>query len=396
MSTQNYKDRMSELFGKLEGDSADGDPAYQAGADEINTPIDTGPDMDDEVADSLSTESEDIHEGSTSTTAYYKRKMNDLFGKLESDDETGGGDSAADDPAYNAGADKIDTPIDTGPDMDDEVADSLSTESEDIHEGSTATTAYYKNEMKKLFGKLDGNVYPGMEGIGLTGTELWKTVRDSWMREFSALRRWVQSLTQGDENAVHTLQVAKAKLSKYKFSDEITAHAYTPDAANTWLRSNPSKAIDNALKALADLQSASFKETISDQYDAIADSLDTDIDKVESAEPHRTRVTADEWKPAELVKVIDGCLELAKTLQKANATYKGWWETGYSQGKLPAIFSGTPIGSLISSGMLLTTHRNVLRIARTGWRNINTTSAISVEFIRGIANLCAAIMDEAD
>lgn len=132
------------------GDSAQDDPAYQAGANEVNTPIDAGADASGEVADSLSTEDESIAEGSTATTAYYKRKMHNLFGSLE-------GDTADGDPAYQAGANEINTPIDAGADMDDEVADSLSTESEDIHEGETHTTAYYKNQMSKLFGSLEGD-----------------------------------------------------------------------------------------------------------------------------------------------------------------------------------------------------------------------------------------------
>lgn len=388
MSTQNYKDRMSELFGKLEGDSADGDPAYQAGADEINTPIDTGPDMDDEVADSLSTESEDIHEGSTSTTAYYKRKMNDLFGKLESDDETGGGDSAVDDPAYNAGADKINTPIDTGPDMDDEVADSLSTESEDVHEGSTATTAQYREEMKKLFGSLD-DAFAGNESFFPNGTEALKTIRDVFLKQFTALRRFYQSLTQKGDGAIARLQTAKNKIAKMRSLPDDTFRGFSPVAAEAWMKADPAKRINNALKALADLQQASFAETISDQYDDIAAKLEQDIEIVEGAEPRKARVAGSDFKPAQIIKMIDFCLDLSRVIAAANTTYNGWWETGFNQGKLPAIFGGI----LVPFDMHLTTHRNVFRIARTGWRNINTTSAIAFDFINGVANFCDEIVE---
>jgi hypothetical protein len=77
-----------------------------------------------------------------------------MFGSLESDGVTGGGDSAVDDPAYNAGADKIDNPITAGPDASREIADSLSQEDESILDGETHTTAWYKQQMKRKFGSL--------------------------------------------------------------------------------------------------------------------------------------------------------------------------------------------------------------------------------------------------
>ena len=132
------------------GDSAASDPAYNAGADKIDNPITAAPDASGEIADSLSQEDESIAEGSTATTAYYKRKMQRMFGSLE-------GDTAVDDPAYNAGADKIDNPITAGPDASSEIKDALSQEDESLFEGETKTTAYYKNKMHRLFGSLEGD-----------------------------------------------------------------------------------------------------------------------------------------------------------------------------------------------------------------------------------------------
>ena len=82
------------------------------------------------------------------------QKIKAMFGSLESDDVTGGGDSAVDDPAYNAGGDKIATPIEAAPDASEEIKDALSQEDESILDGETHTTAWYKQQMKKKFGSL--------------------------------------------------------------------------------------------------------------------------------------------------------------------------------------------------------------------------------------------------
>lgn len=141
-----------------DGGSAQGDPAYTAGGEKVATPIDAAPDASGEIADSLSQEDESILEGETKTTAYYKRKMAKMFGSLE-------GDTAVDDPAYNAGADKIATPIEAAPDASGEIADALSQEDESLFEGETKTTAYYKDKMHKLFGSLEGDISIPAEDI---------------------------------------------------------------------------------------------------------------------------------------------------------------------------------------------------------------------------------------
>ena len=100
---------------------------YNAGADNIDTPIDETVNIDGEIKDATSEKDEAPNSGTSPTTSAWQRAW-DRGSRFEADE-------------YTAGADNIDTPIDETVNIDGEIKDATSEKSEAPNTGTSPTTS---------------------------------------------------------------------------------------------------------------------------------------------------------------------------------------------------------------------------------------------------------------
>jgi len=273
------------------------------------------------------------------------------------------------------------------------------------------TKAYYDARMKALFGSLGDNpIDVGTETDFVAGTEgmvpdisaAWYVIRDAFLNKYTAMRRFYQSLTQGSNSAISRLQFLRTRMNRLKSLPDMTMFTYSSDDIAAWIKAKPDQVIDRALQALHDMQSWGFQDAIEDTAEGMVDMLERDIEHIENSEIRKNNLSVKrDLKVPDIIRAIDYALILAKEIVKANTEYDGWWKTGFNQGKLPVIYSAlSPVAGLGSAiAMLITlfmTHRNTYRAARESWRNINTTSNMSMTYIEGVIRMCDRILKEVE
>lgn len=111
---------------------------YNAGADNIDNPIDETVDIGGEIKDATSEKDESPADGTSPTTAKWQKiwASGSRRTSLEADDE------------YSAGADNIDNPIDETVKIDGEIKDATSEKDESPADGTSPTTAKWENIWK--------------------------------------------------------------------------------------------------------------------------------------------------------------------------------------------------------------------------------------------------------
>ena len=125
---------------------------YNAGADEIDTPIDETVDIQGELKDATSEKDEAPNTGTAPTTSEWKRAWDNAGRRssFEADDE------------YVAGADKIDNPIDETVNIDGEIKDATSEKDEAPNTGTAPTTSEWQrawdNAGRSSYRRFEGDV----------------------------------------------------------------------------------------------------------------------------------------------------------------------------------------------------------------------------------------------
>ena len=111
---------------------------YNAGADNIDNPIDETVDIGGEIKDATSEKDESPADGTSPTTAKWQKiwASGNRRSRFEADDE------------YSAGADNIDNPIDETVKIDGEIKDATSEKDESPADGTSPTTAKWENIWK--------------------------------------------------------------------------------------------------------------------------------------------------------------------------------------------------------------------------------------------------------
>ena len=119
---------------------------YNAGADNIDTPIDETVNIDGEIKDATSEKSEAPNTGTSPTTSAWQRAWDrgGRYRRFEADE-------------YTAGADNIDTPIDETVNIDGEIKDATSEKDEAPNSGTSPTTSAWLRAWDRG-GRLEGDV----------------------------------------------------------------------------------------------------------------------------------------------------------------------------------------------------------------------------------------------
>jgi len=274
-----------------------------------------------------------------------------------------------------------------------------------------STKAYYDARMKVLFGSLDDkltdagtetDLVAGTEGLTPGAAAAWYVIRDAFLGKYTAMRRFYQSLTQGSNSAISRLQFLRTRISKLKSLPDMTMSTYSPSDITAWIKAKPDQVIDRALQSLHDMQSWNLQDPVEDAAENMVDMLERDIEHIENSEIRKNNLNVKrDLKVPDIAKAIDYALVLAKEIVKANTEYDGWWKTGFNQGKLPVVYSALsplagPGGAIAITITLFMTHRNAYRAARESWRNINTTSNMSMTYIEGVIRMCDRILKEVE
>ena len=211
------------------------------------------------------------------------------------------------------------------------------------------------------------------------------TLRDDLMKGYSAIRRASQALMSDAKSCKEKLSSLKEQVKSVKEIPESSVKGYTKDDFKKWAAIDPAKLRDNALSALHTIQSWTLDDATTPEATKMADELEKDIDTVEKAEPKKQSLSVNTWSKPDLLSAIDYCIKACDSMVKANDQYDGFWKTGFNQGKLHALGGGLNRG--IVGGAILAYRRNVVRIARTSWRNMNTLSSIDNKVIHGIIRM---------
>lgn len=208
--------------------------------------------------------------------------------------------------------------------------------------------------------------------------------RDDFMKLYSAIRRAFQSWTSDAESSKNTLIALKTQLKNVKKVPNISIKAYTPNEFKKWISIEPIELRKKALNALHKLQTWSYREGSSDKGAKIADSLEEDIKTIEKAEPKKETIDLTLWSTGAITSAIDYAIKACNSINETNKTYEGFWKTGFNQGKVLALF-----------GMNVAYERqNVIRVARTSWRNLNTLCSIDDALIHTVIRMAKAAVEQ--
>ena len=198
------------------------------------------------------------------------------------------------------------------------------------------------------------------------------TLRDDIMRGSTAFSRAIQSLMSDAKSCKEKLSSLKEQVKSVKEIPESSVKGYTKDDFKKWTAIDPAKLRDNALSALHTIQSWTLDDSITPEATKMANDLEEDINKIEKAEPKKQSLSVNTWSKADLLSAIDYSIKACDSIIKADDQYEGFWKTGFNQGKLHALGGGLD---------------NVIRIARTSWRNMNTLSSIDNKVIHGVIRM---------
>ena len=211
------------------------------------------------------------------------------------------------------------------------------------------------------------------------------------MKGSTAFRRAIQSLMSDAKSCKEKLSSLKEQVKSVKEIPESSVKGYTKDDFKKWTAIDPAKLRDNALSALHTIQSWTFSDALTPEATKMADDLEEDIKKIEKAEPEKQSLSINTWSKADLLSAIDYSIKACDSIIKANDQYEGFWKTGFNQGKLVALFgdlySSKDLVTAGISGGVMAFRRNVIRIARTSWRNMNTLSSIDNKVIHGVIRM---------
>jgi hypothetical protein len=225
------------------------------------------------------------------------------------------------------------------------------------------------------------------EGISDTIKRFCLTIRDNYLKMLTPIRRAVQSWTSDAKSCKSKLIDLKNQLKKVDNIADNTIKGYTLASLKKWMGIKPEQLREHALDALHTIQSWSLKEANSDAATKLADSLEENIKTIDDAEPSKESISVSSWSKADLIKAIDYCIVACDSMIKTDEKYEGYWKTGFNQGKLQALLGET--GDLV--GIAMTTfRRNVIRIARTSWRNMNTLCSIDDTVIHAVIRMAEA------
>lgn len=216
-------------------------------------------------------------------------------------------------------------------------------------------------------------------------------LRDDIMKGSTAFRRAIQSLCSDAKSCKEKLSSLKEQVKSVKEIPESSVKGYTKDDFKKWTAIDPAKLRDNALSALHTIQSWTLDDALTPEATKMADALEEDIEKIEKAEPEKQSLPINTWSKADLLSAIDYSIKACDSIIKANDQYEGFWKTGFKQGKLDALAGGllvtkNPVLAGLSGG-ITAIRGNVIRIARTSWRNMNTLSSIDDKVIHGVIRM---------
>ena len=201
------------------------------------------------------------------------------------------------------------------------------------------------------------------------------TLRDQLMRTSTAIRRASQALMSDAKSCKEKLASLKEQVNSIKEIPESSVNGFTKDDFKKWTAIDPAKLRDNALSSLHEIQSWSSDDATTPKATEMANALENDIEKIEKAEPKKQSLSIKTWSKSDLLSAIDYSIKACDSIMKANNEYEGFWKTGFNQGKIVALGGG------------FVSRRNVIRIARTSWRNMNTLSSIDNKVIHGVIRM---------
>ena len=216
------------------------------------------------------------------------------------------------------------------------------------------------------------------------------TLRDHFLKQYTAIRRVIQSIMSDAKSCKEKLTSLKEEVKSVKEIPDSTVSGYTKDEFKKWVSVDPIKKRDNALSSLHEIQSWTIKEALTEQATKMAEALEDDIEQIEKAEPKKSSLSVKTWSKSDLLSAIDYSIKACDSIIKANDEYEGYWKTGFNQGKLVALFGSAVPKDIISAatvGGVVALRRNVIRIARTSWRNMNTLSSIDDKVIHGVIRM---------
>ena len=228
------------------------------------------------------------------------------------------------------------------------------------------------------------------EGLDDALKEVIKTLRDQFMLQYSAIRRVVQSICSDAKSCKEKLSSLKEQVKTNKEIPESTVSGYTKNEFNKWTKIDPAKLRGRALSFLHTIQSWTLDKALTPEARRMADALEKDIQMVEQAEPEKQSLQINTWSKSDLLSAIDYSIKACDSIIKVNDEYEGYWKTGFNQGKLVALLGGAGLIGVA----VLAARRNVIRIARTSWRNMNTLSAIDDKVIHGVIRMAKAAVEQ--
>ena len=231
------------------------------------------------------------------------------------------------------------------------------------------------------------------EGINSALERFILTLRDDILKQYTAIRRAFQSWTSDAKDAKNTLLQLKSQLKAVKSLPDSTIKAYNVSEFKKWVSIKPDILRKNALDALHEMQDWSFSKGSNENGAEIADDLEKDIETIEKAEPEKFEIQLSSWSINELNAAVDYCIRACDSINIADDSYEGWWKTGFNQGKLKALFGEWLSGNPIAIGVTAL-RQNVVRVARTSWRNMNTLCSIDDAVIHTVIRMAKAAVNQ--
>ena len=222
------------------------------------------------------------------------------------------------------------------------------------------------------------NAIAGTEGIGDSVMRALKGVVHNIALKYVAGYRWFQSLFDSSQDDINTINelIATIDRNKNKLSNEKIDAVNFGTVMQQYKSANTISCRAKACKYLADLPNLSIisdgdrLDTMSADIEAICDGLNPAKHALASIE--KTALKAqDVYKQTKAaVPAVTAALQ---DIIKTNDTYRGYWKTGFTAGKLSAILSGP---NLVTTSLSGYGFKSLRSIANYSWGTISRATGI--------------------
>lgn len=211
-------------------------------------------------------------------------------------------------------------------------------------------------------------------GLEALSDKIHRSLRDTFMRPFSAIYRLIQSSNILIKKLRSDLIAVKGQLKSAASLPDKTLKVFSPEALTDYKKIDSVKIRQSALDAQKEVAKMKFFDSEKEPASKLIDELEKNIKKLEAARPERSEVKLQTFKSASnIASLVDWAIALCDSIIKQNKEYQGHVKSAFQE--LTHLRMGFQRNSLV---------RLPLKI-------MNMTTKIDKDVIKGILSIAKAV-----